>query len=39
MGLPENFAQMFLCGVSLDAVIEDEDRIKERERNWGMKRD
>ena len=28
-GLPENFAQMFLRGVSLDAIIEDEDRIKE----------
>jgi hypothetical protein len=27
MGLPENFAQMFLYGASLDAVIEDNDMI------------
>ncbi|MHC1575609.1 MAG: metallophosphoesterase family protein [Candidatus Methanogasteraceae archaeon] len=38
-GLPENFAQMFLRGVSLDAVIEDEAMIKEKGKNWGMKRD
>jgi exopolyphosphatase/guanosine-5'-triphosphate,3'-diphosphate pyrophosphatase len=38
MGLPENFAQMFLCGVSLDAVIEDEDRIKEREKELGYEK-
>ena len=29
-GLPENFAQMFLRGVSLDVIIEDGDKIKER---------
>ena len=38
-GLPENFVQMVLRGVSLDAIIEDEDRVKERGMNWGMKRD
>ncbi|MBC2707848.1 MAG: YfcE family phosphodiesterase [ANME-2 cluster archaeon] len=37
-GLPENFAQMFLRGVSLDAVIEDEDRIKERGKKLGYKK-
>ncbi len=34
-GLPENFAQMFLRGVSLDAIIEDEAMIKEREKELG----
>jgi len=37
-GLPENFAQMFLRGVSLDAIIEDEDRIKESGKELGYKK-
>jgi len=35
MGLPENFAQMFLRGVSLDAIIEYEDRIEKRGEKLG----
>ena len=38
MGLPENFAQMFLRGVSLDAVIEDEAMIQERGNELGYEK-
>ncbi|MEA1909367.1 MAG: HD domain-containing protein [Euryarchaeota archaeon] len=38
MGLPENFAQMFLRVVSLDAIIEDEAVIKERGKELNYKK-
>ena len=38
MGLPENLAQIFLRGVSLDAIIKDEAMIQERGKELGHKK-